>query len=309
MINRSDKTMSLPISTLIENLILPDSVDSGRIFHGRGHFFPGLEHINVDLFFPVILITSYRSITDEDQQALCDALLKQVKGVKALALQQRELPQTPMTWLWGEAVSRLEIQEAGLSYGISLGSRQNVGFFPDMSNGRLWMRQAAKGKKVLNLFSYTCAFSVAAMAGGAASVVNLDMSSASLSQGRDNHKLNQQPLENVKFFAHDLFKSWGKLRRFGSYDLIVVDPPSLQKGSFDAKRDYVKVVRRMASLLSEQGEVLFCLNAPELSFEFLMDLVANAAPELEFVQKLATAEVFNEIDPNKGLKCVIYKLA
>ena len=80
------------------------------------------------------------------------------------------------------------------------------------------------------------AFSVAAMAGGATQVVNLDMARAALSRGRDNHRLNQHDLSQVVFLGHDLFKSWGKVAKYGPYDLIIIDPPSFQRGSFDPEQ-------------------------------------------------------------------------
>lgn len=299
--------MTLDLSKLLENIVLPEQGSSARIFHGRGHYYSGLEHLNIDLFSNVLVLTSYKEVASEQYDELVQALLKALPTCTAIALQQREQPLAPITWLWGEPQSHLVITEAGIKYGIQIGERQNLGFFPDMSNGRLWLKESAKDKRVLNLFAYTCAFSVAAIEGGAQSVVNLDMSSASLSQGRHNHKLNQHDLSKVKFFAHDLFKSWGKLKRLGPYDIIVIDPPSLQKGSFDARKDYAKVIKRLPDLLNEGGQALICLNAPELSFAFLESLVKEHAPNLNLEQRLPTAEVFKESEADKGLKTLIYK--
>tara|TARA_B110000503_G_scaffold56880_1_gene91053 strand:+ start:723 stop:1196 length:474 start_codon:yes stop_codon:yes gene_type:complete len=57
------------------------------------------------------------------------------------------------------------------------------------------------------------------------------MAKASLGKGRDNHKLNGQNLQGVKFEGVDIFKSYGRLRKYGPYDILVCDPPSFQKGS------------------------------------------------------------------------------
>ena len=101
-----------------------------------------------------------------------------------------------------------------------------------MKPGRDWVRSRAAGKKVLNLFAYTCSLSVAAIAGGADTVTNLDMASAALATGRENHRLNFDPAtcRRASYLAHNLFKSWGRLKRSPTYDLILIDPPSNQGG-------------------------------------------------------------------------------
>ena len=158
-----------------------------------------------------------------------------------------------------------DVIESGLTYRLDLGRNQNNGLFLDMRYGRDWVREHAAGKRVLNLFAYTCGFSVAAIAGGAEFVVNLDMAKAALSRGRDNHHLNNHDLKKVSFLGHELFKSWGKVRKMGPYDLIIIDPPSFQKGSFALTKDYQKILRRLPELLTADGVVLACVNDPTLT--------------------------------------------
>ncbi|MFH7611904.1 class I SAM-dependent methyltransferase, partial [Pseudomonas syringae pv. tagetis] len=76
--------------------------------------------------------------------------------------------------------------------------------------------------------AYTCGFSVAALAGGAAHVVNLDFARAALNRGRENQRLNDQDLSRVTLLGHDLFKSWAKFTRYGPYDMIIIDQQSFQ---------------------------------------------------------------------------------
>ncbi|MFN3496069.1 MAG: class I SAM-dependent methyltransferase, partial [Hydrogenophaga sp.] len=134
------------------------------------------------------------------------------------------------------------VNEGGARIGVQLLKGQNHGLFLDMAEGRRWLRENARGARVLNLFAYTCGFSVAAIEGGAEHVVNLDMSRAALSRGRDNHRLNGHDLSQVSFLGHDLFKSWGKVINNGPYDLVIIDPPSFQKGSFLLTKDYQRVL-------------------------------------------------------------------
>ena len=162
-----------------------------------------------------------------------------------------------------------------MRYQVKLTDGQNNGLFLDMANGRQWIRERAEGARVLNLFSYSCSFSVAALAAGASQVVNIDMSHGALKLGKINHQLNELPSEQVKFLRHDIFKSWGKLKRYGPYQVIVCDPPTSQFGSFVAAKDYAKLVRRIPQLAAPGADLLMCLNAPELPRSFITELMAT----------------------------------
>jgi len=159
----------------------------------------------------------------------------------------------------------------------------------------------------LNLFSYTCAFSVAAIAGGAKQVVNVDISKAPLSKGRDNHRLNKQDTSKVKFEGVDIFKSYGRLKKYGPYELLICDPPSFQKGSVDIERDYSKIIRRIPQLMKENGDLMLCLNSPDLDENFLKSEVERECPDCQFIGKLPSPEVFKEAHQGKGLKVLLFK--
>jgi 23S rRNA (cytosine1962-C5)-methyltransferase len=212
-----------------------------------------------------------------------------------------------MEQLLGEPIEEWLITENGLRYKLDLGIKQNNGLFLDMRYGRRWVQQQAQGKRVLNLFAYTCGFSVAAIAGGAEHVVNLDMARAALNRGRDNHRLNEHDLNKVSFLGHELFKSWGKVKRSGPYDLVIIDPPSFQKGSFALSRDYQKILRRLPELLTPTGTVLACINDPDTGPDFLIDGMSAEAPELTFQERLENPPEFPDISADSGLKALVFK--
>ncbi|MCL1036598.1 class I SAM-dependent methyltransferase [Shewanella submarina] len=287
--------------------------DSGRIFHGRGGKYAGAEHLCLDWFAPVLLLTSFRPLEQEPLQQLISALETFWQRVGQgqplnLVYQYRAGGQTDTQVIAGEVPWQHVVEENGNRFNIHLMRGQNHGLFLDMREGRAWVQANAKGKRVLNLFSYTCGFSVAAMAGGAEAVVNIDMAKGALSTGKQNHHLNGFD-KNVSYLGHDIFKSWGKLRKYGPYDLVIADPPSNQKGSFVATKDYVRLLRKLPELLNADAELLLCLNAPELNTDFLKDQVQDAAPSLSFVERLPNPEVFADIDEEKSLKVLRYKLA
>ena len=163
----------------------------------------------------------------------------------------------------------------------------------------------APGARVLNLFAYTCAFSVAALQGGAAHVVNIDMARGAIATGQQNHQLNGLH-GGAAFLAHDIFHSWGKITRAGPYELVIVDPPSYQKGSFVATKDYARLLRRLPDLLSDGGHALLCLNAPELSMGFLRGLVDEHAPALRFMERVPNPAVFAAVDDDRALKVAVF---
>ncbi|MBY6106643.1 class I SAM-dependent methyltransferase [Ferrimonas balearica] len=287
----------------------PDPV-AQRLFHGRGHCFPGLETLTLDYLPPALLLTQFGPLSDEQVTALRQQVAQWWQSVSeaplTLVWQDRSVSPANTELLSGSLPLSHWITEAGLDFEVTLMKGQNHGLFLDMAAGRQWVREHSTDKRVLNLFAYTCGFSVAAKAGGAASVVNLDMSAPSLSQGKRNHARNGLG-EGVRYLAHDLFKTFGKLKKLGPYDLVIVDPPSFQQGSFIATKDYPRLLRRLADLVAPGGEALLCLNAPELSLAYLQQQVAECAPELTFVERLANPASFPEQNPDKGLKVLRYQ--
>jgi len=290
--------------------------ETRRLFHGRGRRWPGLEQLTVDWLQGVVLVALFKEPEPVQLEALKQLLLGltrspewQACGAHTLLLQHRYQLQSSTEWLLGEMLEEWTITEEGLRYQVDLGKKQNNGLFLDMRYGRNWVRANAQGKRVLNLFAYTCGFSVAAIEGGAAHVVNLDMSRAALSRGRDNHRLNGHDLSKVSFLGHDLFKSWGKVKSGGPYDLVIIDPPSFQKGSFLLTKDYQRVLRRLPELLGSQGTVLACMNDPAIGPDFLIEGVTREAPGLHFEQRLENPAEFADIDPESGLKALVFRLA
>ncbi|WP_354622862.1 class I SAM-dependent methyltransferase [Psychromonas sp. MME2] len=290
---------------------LPES-ELQRLLHGRGFRFPDYTHVNIDWLSPVVLIILYKEVEtswiDELSQQLLVKMTELGFVVKSIQVQYRCRDFAPTEVLYGEALTDFIATEDSLKYKINLGSKQNYGIFLDMKNGRQWVQANSRNKRVLNLFSYTCAFSNVAIAGGAQEVVNLDMSKAALAVGRDNHRLNGHDLSRVKYLGHDLFKSWGKVRRYGPFDLIIVDPPSLQKGSVNIKNDYPKIIRRLPELLSEGGKALLCLNSPDLGVNFLLEIIEAELPNAKIITKIAPPSEFTNINEDHGLKTILIVL-
>jgi 23S rRNA (cytosine1962-C5)-methyltransferase len=269
--------------------------------------FAGLEHVCIDWYSPVVLITLYSSVETDWLQSLVEQLNHQIPQCRSIQVQYRFEKNAPVGLCWGEEIETLVAIEHQLKYHINLASNQNHGLFLDMANGRQWVLDHSQGRRVLNLFAYTCAFSVCAIEGGAEYVLNLDMAKSALSQGRENHKLNQHDLSRVKYAGVDLFKSWGKLRREKKFDMLICDPPSFQKGSVNIERDYKKIIKRIPEFMQPKSDLLLCLNSPDLDQQFVHDMVKEFCPECRFVSQLDNPSSFKEIDLSKGLKVLHYR--
>lgn len=300
------------LSDIIQHIDLNSLAGEGinecqRLFHGRGHAYPGLEHVSVDWLAPVVLITLYREEAESDLQALAVELRDRIPQCGSVQAQYRCRPGAPTLLLSGDALSETIVTENGLQYHIQLGRSQNSGLFLDMRNGRSWVRQHAEGKRVLNLFAYTCAFSVAALAGGARHVVNFDNNKSVLKKGRDNHQLNKLDLRSAGFEQMNILKSFGRIRKHGPYDLLICDPPSFQKGSVDIHQDYIKILRRLEEFMAPASQLMLCLNSTVLTEKFLFDIVAEACPAYRYVETIPAPDVYKEAMPGKGLKVLIFE--
>ncbi|MDF1691617.1 MAG: class I SAM-dependent methyltransferase [Zhongshania sp.] len=286
-----------------------------RLFHGRGQCFAGFEYFTVDYFAPVLWLVLYRAPEPEFWAQFCTELKLCCEGSSGAAIVQSRYQDSPATYcLWGSIPINFTAKEGAAEYLLDLGAKQNIGYFMDMQPARQWLAERAEGKRILNLFAYTCAFSVAAELAGAARLVNVDMSKGALQGGRENHRRNGARLTTsgeaaeLKFLSHDILKSWGRLRKLGPYDVVVCDPPSLQRGSFDAVKDYPKLARRFSELMPLGGDVLACLNAPYLDEQFLRETVERHCTEAVFVERLAGRRDFPEQSADRALKVLHFQI-
>ena len=320
---------------------MPLPGDACRLFHGRGGRYPGSEQWTLDAYPPVFVLTSFAPVSDE-QLARVGAALQARWRQRAPAGAQHDIAWVFQQRGQGQRLASGEraadpgagaparphrdtrlmagcvpdphiVTEGPARFLVHVLRGQNHGLFLDMAEGRRWVRgfaadfgrQQGRGARVLNLFAYSCAFSVAALQGGAAHITNLDMARGALATGQQNHQLNDLH-GGASFLAHDLFHSWGKLTRGGPYDLVIADPPSYQKGSFVATKDYARLLRRLPGLLAPGGHALLCLNAPELPMAFLLDLVREHAPALRFEARIANPAAFADVDEERALKALVF---
>ncbi len=168
-------------------------------------------------------------------------------------------------WWHGPRVGEsFEAHENGLGFHIDFAAGYSQGIFLDQRDNRRRVRELAQSgrvKSVLNLFAYTCAFSVAAAAGGA-QTTSVDLSRRYLDWGQENFRLNRLDPETHDFLFGDVFDWLRRLaKRSRRFDLVIVDPPTFSRDRdgrvFRVEKDFRRLARDCAALVAPGG-TLFC---------------------------------------------------
>jgi len=160
--------------------------------------------------------------------------------------------------------------EYGLRFKVNLVDYLDTGLFLDHRETRQLVASMAVGKRLLNLFAYTCSFSVHAAAAGALFTKSVDLSNTYTEWGRENFLLNSLPLANNPIIREDCLQFLQKEREI--YDLIVIDPPTISRSKkmdqmFDVQRDYPFLISKALSLLSPGGTLIFSTNSRDFDFD------------------------------------------
>jgi 23S rRNA (cytosine1962-C5)-methyltransferase len=273
-----------------------------RLVNREGDGLPGLT---VDRFGNALVVSLY----DEDDAipppscppALAEALASESGSasvyIKYRPRQASRIPEAQVSQLsppkpvFGPDLGEVIGCEEGLLYLVRPGEGLSAGLFPDMREGRARVRAWAAGQRVLNCFAYTCGFGVAATAGGAGRVLNLDLSRAALARGRENYRLNGFEPDPYDFVYGDVFDWLARLaRRAELFDLVILDPPGFSKtkrGRFSAAKsrvfsgasDYGGLAAQAARVMAPGGLLLACCNVAELPWRAFRDRVVAGLAE------------------------------
>ena len=175
--------------------------------------------------------------------------------------------------LYGEpAPDQFLIVENGVGYQVFLNDGWLTGIFLDQHEVRKDLVQGlAQGQRVLNLFSYTAAFSVAAVAGGALETVSVDLAKRSRELSQAHFQANEMGLESQALVVMDTFEYLRYAARKGlTFDVVIIDPPSFarnKKQVFSVSKDYHRLVEESLKILAPQGKMILSTNAAQLSLD------------------------------------------
>lgn len=225
-----------------------------RLINGEGDFLPGLI---VDRYHDLTVV-QVGTLGMEKLKPLFLPLLPGRVYEKSLLPSRKEEGLAPLEgWLRGVRSTSIEVLEEGLRFHIDVKEGQKTGFFLDQRENRKLIRSLSYNKKVLNLFSYTGGFTVAALAGGALRADSVDISAKACQLAEENIKLNGFAAQKV--MEADVFEF---LRQESlPYDLVILDPPAFakrQKDVVQACRGYKDINRLALKKMPKNGLLLTC---------------------------------------------------
>ena len=228
----------------------------------------------VDVFGDVAVLSLYRERAAAWERALSQALAA-ARPLRAVYLKRRPREArraanealgdvAPPEPTWGAPVPETVALELGVRFLVRPPNGLNVGLYLDARDARRWVRGHARGRSVLNLFAYTCGFSVAARLGGATRSLSVDASRKVLDWGEQNTALNGLPVDRKDFVRADAL-DWLRLlaRRGERFGLVIADPPSTFTTlgrRFSAARDYPRLAEAAARVVEPGGTLLACCN-------------------------------------------------
>jgi 23S rRNA (cytosine1962-C5)-methyltransferase len=202
----------------------------------------------------------------------------------------------------------------------------------DLRAGRRWVKQHADGQRVLNLFAYTCGLGLAAAAGGAREVWNVDFAGAPLEIGAANAELNGFSPNHFKCIHEDVYPVLRQLSGLGvalrrnqrrrylkvqqrQFDLILLDPPKWAKspfGAVDTVRDYPSLFKPAVLATAPGGRIMATNHAPEVDLDDWLDIMQRCAEKAE--RMLTQVEViepdgdFPSFDDRPPLKVAVMRV-
>ena len=264
----------------LRRTLLDEQTSAYRLLYGEGDGIPGLT---VDVYGAFAVIVSYADSLETLVPLVVRALVELLKLhgiVRRARVPDGEPPRLEV--LHGRLPPReLIVAEHGLRMQVDLFAGQKTGLFLDHRENRRFLGALCSGKRVLNLFSYTGAFSLYAARAGASSVTSVDLSQPAARAARKNFELNGLDPEQHEFLAEDVFEFLERKRKDGvRYDVVICDPPSFANSRDQQKnalRAYVSVNSSGLRVLEANGIYAAASCTAQVSSEAFRGVLAEAA--------------------------------
>ena len=260
----------------------PASTNACRLINAEGDFLPGLV---ADLYNDVLVLQVGTLGMEKLKPFLLELLVEKLKPRSVyeksdLPSRREEGLKDYEARLYGEPAEKVRILEEGLPFLVNITDSQKTGFYLDQREMRKLVREQAAGRKVLNAFAYTGAFSVYAIKGGAIRSDSVESSESAIAQARENFKLNGISEEAGSFFNADVFEFLRKPEL--DYDFFILDPPAFAKKKSDviaACRGYKDINRLAIQKVRPEGLVLTFSCSRFVDERLFQQVVFEAAQE------------------------------
>jgi 23S rRNA (cytosine1962-C5)-methyltransferase len=274
----------------------PNQPSALRLFAGESEGLPGVV---VDKYGDFVVVQWLSAGAMPWRDELYEAITSSVapKGIydqKRVRPLAGEGPPEPAVRVSGqEAPLEIIVEEEGCKFGVDVTAPLGVGFFPDMRLGRDAVARRSAERRVLNLFSYTGAFSLRAAKAGASEVVAVDTAGKAHSRARRNFELSGLDPAKLELITADALKTLERFadrRRF--FDLVICDPPTFSHGpsrTFSATSDLGHVAAAAARVLTPGGFLALATNAAKLTAvevdRALAEGAASSGQDLRIVER------------------------
>lgn len=246
-----------------------DLTTAFRLFNQEGDGFGGLT---VDLYGDYAVFSWYNSYVYQIRQTISEAfrqVFPEVLGAYE-KIRFKGLDYESAHVYGQEAPDFFTVLENGVLYQVFMNDGLMTGIFLDQHEVRGSLVDGlATGKSLLNMFSYTAAFSVAAAMGGASQTTSVDLAKRSRELSQAHFQANGLSTDNHRFIVMDVFEYFKYAKRKGlTYDVIVLDPPSFarnKKQTFSVTKDYHKLISQSLEILNPRGIIIASTNAANVS--------------------------------------------
>ena len=270
-----------------EDLFSDNSTTAFRIFNGEGD---GVGGLTIDYFDGYYLVTWYSIGIYELKDEILEALKQSVdyKGIyqkKRFDGKGKYLDDADDFVCGEKAPEPLLVKENSVNFAIYLDDGAMVGVFLDQRDVRETIRDKyAKGKTLLNTFSYTGAFSVFGALGGVTKTTSVDLAKRSLAKTQEQFRINNIDAKSQDIIVEDVFNYFKyAVRKKLLFDIVVLDPPSFarsKKHTFSASKDYVKLLKEAIEITSKNGVIVASTNSANFSMMTFRDFIKRAFKEL-----------------------------
>lgn len=269
-----------------------------RLFAG---FYEGCPELVVDLYANTLVLYGYAAesqINAEIFQVAQEHLLKTLPWVNCVIHKDRSSEEENLRSglvTFGNTPTD-KINENGIWYALDLLMHQDASFYLDTRQLRKWLHENASGWRVLNTFAYTGSLGVAALAGGAEYILQVDRSHKFLSLARQSGMLNHLDIGRMKLQAADFFSEVARLKRGGElFDCVIVDPPffsTSRMGTVDLVNESTRLINKVRPLVKDGGTLVAINNALFLSgVEYLNSLEKLCADGYLSIEQLIPVPV------------------
>ena len=240
-----------------------------RLFNQEGDGFGGLT---VDLYGDYAVFSWYNSYVYQIRKVISEAFRQAFPEVLGTyeKIRFKGLDYESAHIYGQEAPDFFTVLENGVLYQVFMNDGLMTGIFLDQHEVRGSLVDGlAMGKSLLNMFSYTAAFSVAAAMGGASQTTSVDLAKRSRELSQAHFQVNGLSTDNHRFIVMDVFEYFKYAKRKGlTYDVIVLDPPSFarnKKQTFSVAKDYHKLLSQSLEILNPGGIIIASTNAANVS--------------------------------------------